>query len=77
MYESTIYSAANLKVIFNYVKDGKITTISKNGIDGLHDGDTWAQGWDVSDLQNEKVECKKDESNNLITNHIWVNNVKY
>ncbi len=77
VYESTIYSAANLKVIFNYVKDGKITTISKNGIDGLHDGDTWAQGWDVSDLQNEKVECKKDESNNLITNHIWVNNVKY
>ena len=78
VYESTVYSAANLKVIFNYVDaSGKITTISKNGIDGLHDGDTWAQGWDVSDLQNEKVECKKDESNNLITNHIWVNNVKY
>lgn len=78
VYESTIYSAANLKVIFNYVDaSGKITTISKNGIDGLHDGDTWAQGWDVSDLQNEKVECKKDESNNLITNHIWVNNVEY
>ena len=78
VYESTVYSAANLKVIFNYVDaSGKITTISKNGIDGLHDGDTWAQGWDVSDLQNKKVECKKDESNNLITNHIWVNNVEY
>ena len=78
VYESTIYSAANLKVIFNYVDaNGKITTISKNGIDGLHNDDTWAQGWDVSDLQNKNVECKKDESNNLITNHIWVNNVKY
>ena len=78
VYESTVYSAANLKVIFNYVDaSGKITTISKNGIDGLHDGDTWAQGWDVSTLQNKNVECKKDESNNLITNHIWVNNVKY
>lgn len=78
VYESTIYSAANLKVIFNYVDaSGKITTISKNGIDGLHDDDTWAEGWDVSTLQNKNVECKKDESNNLITNHIWVNNVKY
>ena len=79
VYESTIYSAANLKVIFNYVDaSGKITTISKNGIDGLHDGDTWAQGWDVSALQNKNVECKKDESSGkLITDHIWVNNVKY
>ena len=78
VYESTVYSAADLKVIFNYVDaSGVITTVSKNGIDGLHNDDTWAQGWDVSDLQNKNVECKKDESNNLITNHIWVNNVKY
>ena len=78
VYESTVYSAANLKVIFNYVDaSGKITTISQNGIDGLHNDDTWAQGWAVSTLQNKNVECKKDESNNLITNHIWVNNVKY
>lgn len=79
VYESTVYSAANLKVIFNYVDaSGKITTISKNGIDGLHVGDTWAQGWDVSSLQNKNVECKKDESSGkLITDHIWVNNVKY
>ena len=78
VYESTVYSAADLKVIFNYVDaSGVITTVSKNGIDGLHNDDTWAQGWAVSDLQNKNVECKKDESNNLITNHIWVNNVKY
>ena len=69
VYESTIYSAANLKVIFNYVKDGKITTISKNGIDGLHDGDTWAQGWDVSTLD-KYIKCDKDKS----TSHIWVGN---
>lgn len=78
VYESTVYSAADLKVIFNYVDaSGKITTISQNGIDGLHNDDTWAQGWAVSALQNKNVECRKDESNNLITNHIWVNNVKY
>ena len=69
VYESTIYSAANLKVIFNYVKDGKITTISKNGIDGLHDDDTWAQGWDVSTLD-KYIKCDKDKS----TSHIWVGN---
>ena len=69
VYESTIYSAANLKVIFNYVKDGKITTISKNGIDGLHDDDTWAQGWDVSALD-KYIKCDKDKS----TSHIWVGN---
>ena len=68
VYESTIYSAANLKVIFNYVDaSGKITTISKNGIDGLHDDDTWAQGWDVSDLD-KYIKCDKDKS----TSHIWV-----
>ena len=67
VYESTIYSAANLKVIFNYVKDGKITTISKNGIDGLHKDDTWAQGWDVSSLD-KYIKCDKDKS----TSHIWV-----
>ena len=70
VYESTIYSAANLKVIFNYVDaNGKITTISKNGIDGLHDGDTWAQGWDVSTLD-KYIKCDKDKS----TSHIWVGN---
>ena len=70
VYESTVYSAANLKVIFNYVDaSGKITTISKNGIDGLHDGDTWAQGWDVSDLD-KYIKCDKDKS----TSHIWVGN---
>ena len=70
VYESTIYSAANLKVIFNYVDaSGKITTISKNGIDGLHDDDTWAQGWDVSDLD-KYIKCDKDKS----TSHIWVGN---
>lgn len=70
VYESTIYSAANLKVIFNYVDaSGKITTISKNGIDGLHDDDTWAQGWDVSTLD-KYIKCDKDKS----TSHIWVGN---
>ena len=70
VYESTVYSAANLKVIFNYVDaSGKITTISKNGIDGLHDGDTWAQGWDVSTLD-KYIKCDKDKS----TSHIWVGN---
>ena len=62
VYESTIYSAANLKVIFNYVDaSGKITTISKNGIDGLHDDDTWAQGWDVSTLQNKNVTVNRND----------------
>ena len=70
VYESTIYSAANLKVIFNYVDaNGKITTISKNGIDGLHNDDTWAQGWAVSTLD-KYIKCDKDKS----TSHIWVGN---
>ncbi len=70
VYESTIYSAANLKVIFNYVDaSGKITTISQNGIDGLHNDDTWAQGWAVSTLD-KYIKCDKDKS----TSHIWVGN---
>ena len=62
VYESTVYSAANLKVIFNYVDaSGKITTISKNKVDGLHVGDTWAEGWDVSDLQNKDVTVNRND----------------
>ena len=62
VYESTVYSAADLKVIFNYVDaSGKITTISKNGTAGLHVGDTWAQGWDVSDLQNKDVTVNRND----------------
>ena len=61
VYESTVYSAADLKVIFNYVDaSGKITTISENGIDGLHKDDTWAQGWDVSDLKNKNVTVNRN-----------------
>ncbi len=62
VYESTIYSAADLKVIFNYVDaSGKITTISENKVDGLHVGDTWAEGWDVSDLQNKDVTVNRND----------------
>ena len=62
VYESTVYSAADLKVIFNYVDaSGVITTVSKNGTAGLHVGDTWAQGWDVSDLQNKDVTVNRND----------------
>ena len=62
VYESTVYKAEDLKVIFNYVDaSGKITTISKNKVDGLHVDDTWAEGWDVSDLQNEKVTVNRND----------------
>ena len=62
VYESTVYKAEDLKVIFNYVDaDGKITTISENKIDGLHVGETWANGWPVSDLQNKNVTVKRNE----------------
>lgn len=53
VYESTVYKAEDLKVIFNYVDEtGKITTVSENGIDGL----IGAEGWEAKDLVGKKVE---------------------
>ena len=52
VYESTVYKAEDLKVIFNYVDEtGKITTVSENSIDGL----IGAEGWEAKDLVGKDV----------------------
>lgn len=58
VYESTVYKAEDLKVIFNYVdKTGKIMTVSKNSIDGL----IGAEGWEVKDLVGKDVVVDRKE----------------
>lgn len=58
VYESTVYKAEDLKVIFNYVDaTGKITTVSENGIDGL----IGAEGWEAKDLVGKDVIVKRDK----------------
>lgn len=52
VYESTVYKAEDLKVIFNFVDEtGKIMTVSENSIDGL----IGAEGWEAKDLVGKKV----------------------
>ena len=58
VYESTVYKAEDLKVIFNYVdKTGKIMTVSKNSIDGL----IGAEGWEAKDLVGKDVIVKRND----------------
>ena len=64
VYESTLYSASDLKVIFNYVDEsGTIHTISKKGNVSL----SKAEGWEVSSLINKNVECHRTGGYNQIT----------
>lgn len=64
VYESTVYKAEDLKVIFNYVdKTGKIMTVSENRFDGL----IGAEGWEVKDLVGKDVVVDRKEKTITIT----------
>lgn len=64
VYESTVYKAEDLKVIFNFVDEtGKIMTVSENSIDGL----IGAEGWEAKDLVGKKVVVDRKEKTITIT----------
>lgn len=64
VYESTSYSADDLKVIFNFVEStGEIKTISKNQKSSLKE----AEGWDATEFKNKWVKCDRHTGTRIVT----------